>query len=58
MYTSIVIRKIERASCHSVLPVPVLEKLEEKKQEEMESKFFTEMPNQHYMEITQISLNW
>ncbi|KAL3858772.1 hypothetical protein ACJMK2_009025 [Sinanodonta woodiana] len=33
-----------------------IEKLQEKKQEEMDSKFFIEMPNQHYMEITQLLL--
>lgn len=32
------------------------EKLEAKKTEEQESKFFTEMPSKHYMEITQLLL--
>ena len=32
------------------------EKLEEKKQEETDSKFFTEMPSKHYMEVTQLLL--
>uniref|UniRef100_A0A194ALK1 DNA replication complex GINS protein PSF2 n=1 Tax=Pinctada fucata TaxID=50426 RepID=A0A194ALK1_PINFU len=32
------------------------EKLQEKKQEETDSRFFTPMPSQHYMEVTQLLL--
>ena len=32
------------------------DKLEEKKEEEMHDKFFTQMPNEHYMEVTQLLL--
>lgn len=34
------------------------EKLEEKKQQELEGQFFTEMPCKHYMEVTQLLLKW
>lgn len=34
----------------------LLEKLEAKKAEEQESKFFTEIPCKHYMEVTQLIL--
>jgi len=34
----------------------VSERLEEKKAEEQESKFFTEMPSKHYMELTHLLL--
>jgi hypothetical protein len=34
------------------------EKLEAKKMEEQESKFFTEMPCQHFMVVTQQLLQW
>ena len=33
-----------------------VEKLEEKKQAENDSKFFTEMPSRFYMEVTQLLL--
>ncbi|XP_064611880.1 DNA replication complex GINS protein PSF2-like [Liolophura sinensis] len=33
-----------------------VEKLEEKKQQELEGQFFTEMPCKHYMEVTQLLL--
>ena len=32
------------------------EKLQDKKQEEIDAKFFTEMPCKHYMEVTQLLL--
>ncbi len=32
------------------------DKLEEKKEEEVQSKLFTEVPNKHYMELTQLLL--
>ena len=32
------------------------EKLQEKKQEETDAKFFTEMPCKHYMEVTTVLL--
>lgn len=35
-----------------------VEKLQEKKQEETDSKFFTEMPCKHYMELTQLLLKY
>lgn len=35
-----------------------VEKLQEKKQEEMDSRFFTEMPSKHYMEVTQLLLKY
>ena len=33
-----------------------LEELQLKKEQETESKFFTEMPNPHYMVVTQLLL--
>lgn len=35
-----------------------VEQLQEKKQEETDSKFFTAMPSPHYMEITQLLLKY
>ncbi|XP_045194490.2 DNA replication complex GINS protein PSF2-like [Mercenaria mercenaria] len=35
-----------------------VEKLQEKKQEETDSKFFTAMPCRHYMELTQLLLKY
>ncbi|XP_060080664.1 DNA replication complex GINS protein PSF2-like [Ylistrum balloti] len=36
----------------------VVEQLQDKKQEETDSKFFTAMPSSHYMEITQLLLKY
>ncbi|XP_014673550.1 PREDICTED: DNA replication complex GINS protein PSF2-like [Priapulus caudatus] len=48
----------QRQKCRIIPPEWMnVERLEEKKQDETESKFFTEMPNEHYMEMTQILLN-
>lgn len=46
-----------RQKCHIMPPEWMdVEKLETKKQEEVDSKFFTEMPNKHYMEVAQLLL--
>ena len=36
----------------------LVENLQEKKQEETDSKFFTQMPSQFYIEVTQLLLKW
>jgi hypothetical protein len=36
----------------------ILEKLEELINLEKSNDFFTQMPNAHYMEITNVLLNW
>ncbi|XP_064641774.1 DNA replication complex GINS protein PSF2-like [Lineus longissimus] len=47
----------QRQKCHIVPPDWMdVEKLQTKKQDEIESKIFTEMPNPHYMEVTQLLL--
>ena len=36
----------------------IIDRLQDKKQEETDNKFFTEMPSPHFMEITQLLLKW
>ncbi|KAJ8302758.1 hypothetical protein KUTeg_019154, partial [Tegillarca granosa] len=40
-----------------VVSLYISDSLQDKKQEETDSKFFTKMPSKHYMELTQILLN-
>jgi len=47
----------QRQKCRIVAPDWMdIESLETKKSEEQESKFFTEMPSKHYMELTHLLL--
>ncbi|XP_025115508.1 DNA replication complex GINS protein PSF2-like [Pomacea canaliculata] len=47
----------QRQKCRIVQPEWMdVEKLTEKKQEEMDSKFFTQMPSNYYLEISQLVL--
>ncbi|KAK7498100.1 hypothetical protein BaRGS_00010688 [Batillaria attramentaria] len=47
----------QRQKCRIVPPDWMdVEKLSEKKQEELESKFFTQMPSNHYLEVSQLLL--
>ncbi|ESO82760.1 hypothetical protein LOTGIDRAFT_184530 [Lottia gigantea] len=47
----------QRHKCRIVPPEWMdVEKLEDKKQEETDSKFFTPMPSKYYMEVTQVLL--
>jgi len=49
----------QRQKCHVQPPEWMcVEKLEEKKTEELEAPFFTPMPNRHYMEVTQLLLKY
>ncbi|KAH9503545.1 DNA replication complex GINS protein PSF2 [Bulinus truncatus] len=49
----------QRQKCRLVPPDWMdLDVLKEKKQEEADSRFFTQMPSPHYMEITQLLLQW
>ncbi|KAI8790869.1 DNA replication complex GINS protein PSF2 [Biomphalaria glabrata] len=49
----------QRQKCRFVAPDWMdIDVLKEKKQEEADSRFFTPMPSPHYMEITQLLLQW
>ncbi|XP_048258508.1 DNA replication complex GINS protein PSF2-like [Haliotis rufescens] len=49
----------QRQKCRILPPEWMdIEKLEEKKQEEIDSKFFTAMPSRFYIEVTQLLLQW
>jgi GINS complex subunit 2 len=49
----------QRQKCRIVAPEWMdVERLTEKKQEENESKYFTPMPSNHYLEVSQLLLQW
>ncbi|ESO07225.1 hypothetical protein HELRODRAFT_76714 [Helobdella robusta] len=49
----------QRQKCRIIPPTWMdVEILQQKKQEEIDSKFFTEMPSKHYMEVSQLMLKY